>query len=151
MYIKSLNEPNSPLWSFLNETYLCTIWHTTYCTLYTSSKALNVSVRYLSSPCKWKWRSGVESVLTSSVCVCLCRTVAYAQNHPDPHPYIQVICPSFPQQRGGPQPGDRTHHHPGHPWEGRDHRCEFDLLNVLRWSNYHSRVLRVQMSPLAGD
>lgn len=45
----------------------------------------------------------------------LCLAVAYAQNHPDTHPDIQVLGTSFPQQRGGPQPGDRAHHHPRHP------------------------------------
>lgn len=57
--------------------------------------------------------------------LCLCLAVADAQNHPDTHPDIQVIGPSFPQQRGGSQPRDRTHHHPGRPGKGRDHRGVF--------------------------
>lgn len=55
------------------------------------------------------------------LCVC---AVTDAQDHPDPHPHLQVVSAALPQQCGGPQPGDRTHHHPGHPREGGDHRCE---------------------------
>ena len=57
-------------------------------------------------------------------CVCVCTLVAVAQNHPHPHPHLKVLSSALPEQRGRPQPGDRTHAHPRHARQGGSHRCE---------------------------
>lgn len=69
---------------------------------------------------------GVPAVNTNRRClpvVCFF-TVADAQNHSDSHPHLKVISSSFPQQRGGPESGDRADHHPRLHRKGRRHRGE---------------------------
>ena len=51
--------------------------------------------------------------------------VADAQNHSDSHPHLKVISSSIPQQRGGPESGDRAYHHPRLHRKGRGHRGAF--------------------------